>query len=158
MTDDDVTFCWKLECLAGSKGSPEMRWSTFFKPTDLNHTPKQRQNNKTTQQHNDTSHWAKMAFQLDSFGRATQHSPDQFWNSTGRHLWDQVMTPAGCAIANIGMEDLVGDNSLLSMSTFALRCSQFPPASRRDGHAHAVTSCVDTLTGAIKYLRRKHKE
>ena len=92
------------------------------------------------------------------YGRETQHDPSAFWNSTGRHLFNQVMSDAGYNFDNIGIADLEGDNSLVLMSEFVSRCCRKPPVSRRTNNPHGTDALQTTVSEACRRLKSKFSQ
>ena len=72
-----------------------------------------------------------------------------FWNGTGVKLFDPVMAPSNIEFSKIGLDDLVGDNSVVLMSEFVQLCARNPPVGR---HTNASQ---DTLSGAVRKLEAK---
>ena len=95
------------------------------------------------------------AAQEEGYSRDVQHNPNQFWRSTGKRLWDSVMSAAGFAFDGIGIEDLEGDNSISMMSEFVIRCARSPPISPRTKQPFATSTLVDCLLTAIRELQKK---
>jgi hypothetical protein len=51
----------------------------------------------------------------------------EFWDSTGGNIWGIIMDPIGYVFDGIGLDDLVGDNSITMMTKFVTRCKSHPP-------------------------------
>lgn len=86
--------------------------------------------------------------------RDTGHNPDAAWISTYRPIWNAIMSHDYGNFDSIAETDLVGDNSILLMSTFATRCSNNPPISRLTGRPYSS----DTLKQAIGKFVQKFRE
>ncbi len=74
----------------------------------------------------------------DSFGRDTGHDSEQFWNSTGKFLWDQVMNASGLTYEKIEWSDIEASNSSIIMRTFVESAKKNPPL-HRNGNQPYVT-------------------
>ena len=91
-----------------------------------------------------------------NFGRnVNQHDVQQFWNSSGRHIWDQVMSPHGQAFDAIGMEDLEADNSILLLTSFVERSAARPPVYRNKMGTYDAKSVSRALGACVEQLSRK---
>ena len=88
------------------------------------------------------------------YGRETQHDTNAFWNSSGSKIWEQKMAPQGYSFENIGMPDLVGDNSIRLMSEFCQRCASSPPTTMNN-KPYANGTVVATLGAVIRRLKAK---
>ena len=91
----------------------------------------------------------------EGHARNTNHNPDSFWNSTGVKLFDTVMARSNIKFSEIGLEDLVGDNSVVLMSEFVQPCARNPPISRHTERPFSGTALADTLSGAVRKLKAK---
>ena len=91
------------------------------------------------------------------YSRNTNHDPDSFWNSTGIKLFDSVMSASNIKFSDIGLDDLVGDNSIVLMSEFVQHCGRNPPVSTHTKRPYSASTLMDTLSGAVRKLCSKFR-
>ena len=65
------------------------------------------------------------------------------------------MAPTHRNFDNIGLEDLVGENSLLLMTDFTNKCASTPPVSDHTKRPFGTDTLVQCLTCCIKFLKQK---
>ena len=65
------------------------------------------------------------------YARNIQHNSDAFWESTDLPLFNRVMIGSGYTFDSIGIDDLLGDNSIVVMSDFANSCKYIPPLCKQ---------------------------
>ena len=93
--------------------------------------------------------------QQQSWARETQHNPDSFWRSTGKRVFDIVMSPIGSPFDTTVLDDLKADNSIKLMTDFCARCAANPPVSPHHKGPHNADTLVKTLTTAVAKLKSK---
>ena len=92
---------------------------------------------------------------VETFARDTGHNPEAFWESTAKPLFDRVMAGHGISFDNIGMDDLVGDNSIRMMSEFTTRCKRNPPVSTHTKRPFSTDSLKKCLLAVIRKIKEK---
>ncbi len=88
------------------------------------------------------------------YSRDTGHNPEAFWTSTAKPVFDRVMLDFS-TFDNLGLPDLVGDNSLLLMSTFANRVGSNPPLSGHTNRPYSTSTLKNVLLAVIRKLEQK---
>ena len=87
------------------------------------------------------------------FGRnVTHHNPNQFWNSSGKHCWDQKMQGIGCAFDQITVTDLEGDNGMHCVAQHKDLSSTSPPTQKNGSAPHSpstIAKCLETFVNKI---------
>ena len=72
-----------------------------------------------------------MTMANNPYARNIQHNSDAFWESTDLPLFNRVMIGSGYTFDSIGIDDLLGDNSIVVMSDFANSCKYIPPLCKQ---------------------------
>ena len=88
------------------------------------------------------------------FQRDTGHNPEALWESTAKPLFDRVMQDFA-RFDNISLMDLVGDNSILLMSTFANRLANSPPISPHTNKPYSSSTLKAVLQKVVYKLKQK---
>ena len=70
-------------------------------------------------------------------------------------LFDPVMAPSNIEFSKIGLDDLVGNNSVVLMSEFVQLCARNPPIGRHTKRPFYAAALMDTLSGAVRKLKSK---
>ena len=72
-----------------------------------------------------------------TFGRSTNlHDTNAFWRSTGRCLFDKVLGP-NVSFDGLGLQDLEGDNSMLTLTEFTEKATRNPPLQKNGKEPHS---------------------
>ena len=88
-------------------------------------------------------------------GEGTQHNPDAFWRSTGKHIFNIVMSSIGSPFDSIVLDNLKADNSIKLVVDFCTRCAANRPVSPHHKGPCNANTLVKTLTTAIAKLKSK---
>ena len=91
----------------------------------------------------------------ESFGRDTGHDAEQFWNSTGLYLWNQVMNESGLLFQNIEWSDIEASNSSLIMRTFVESAKKFPPLHKNGSQPYDDKTVARAFSAGIARLKQK---
>ena len=92
----------------------------------------------------------------NDYSRNTGHDSNAFWNATGRRLFDLVMHEY-IKFDDIGLDDLVGDNSIVLFTEFVNRCCRNPPVSNHTKKPFEATTLMSTLSTCIRKLKEKFR-
>jgi hypothetical protein len=87
--------------------------------------------------------------------RDVQHNTDASWNSTHKKLLDQVMKGASLNFDSIGLNDLLGEASLVLMTEFVSHCVNNPPVSEHTKKPHMVASILDSMSSVMRHMQLK---
>ena len=87
--------------------------------------------------------------------RQTGYDSEAEWNSTYKPLWEKCMPHIG-NFDNIGIDDLVGDNSIVIMTTFAKNLANAED-SRHTKRPYSTTTLTNTLNACIHRLKVKFR-
>ena len=89
------------------------------------------------------------------YSREVQHDPDSFFTSTGKPLWDRVMSQGSICFDDIGVDDLIGELSLKLMGEFVSRCVSSPPVSLRTKKPFGAKTLQDTVSTVARKLKSR---
>jgi len=87
--------------------------------------------------------------------RQTGYDSEAEWNSTYKPLWEKCMPHIG-NFDNIGIDDLVGDNSIIIMTTFAKNLANAED-SRHTKRPYSTTTLTNALNACIHRLKVKFR-
>ena len=91
----------------------------------------------------------------ESFGRGTGHDAEQFWNSTGLFLWNQVMNESGLLFQNIEWSDIEASNSSIIMRTFVESAKKFPPLHKNGSKPYDDKTVTRAFSAGVAKLITK---
>jgi len=88
------------------------------------------------------------------FERDVNHNPDAVWESTSKPTFNRVMHDFA-KFDDIVLDDLLGDHSIVLMSTFANRMAESPPISPMKNTPYKARTLNEIFTQVIKKFKDK---